>query len=346
MATSEERRIAQPWANAEERTPKVLFIVGWDRSGSTILDLVLGAVDGFFAVGELHHLWRRGIVEERLCGCGKRPIDCPVWAPILQEIYGHIPDREEARSVVNFRKRALRVRSTWRILRHRGRGLDAYLPLMARTYRAAAAVANASVIVDASKDPSDAAVLTLLPAVEPYFVHLVRDPRATAFSFTRRQKRQPDTRDGTRMPRQGVVESTRNWLVWNIAAERVREAVPPDRWTFLRYEDFVADPAVAIERIVRFIGEDPEQLPFVDATTARVGGNHTVSGNPARFADDTVTIRDDDEWRRQQSIRDRSIASAVALPRLRRYGYPLVGTVRGDGRPAGHGTAGERTSPE
>ena len=49
---------------------KVVLIVGRGRSGSTILDNVLGGIEGFVSVGELHNLWRRAILKGRLCGCG------------------------------------------------------------------------------------------------------------------------------------------------------------------------------------------------------------------------------------------------------------------------------------
>jgi len=39
-----------------EPTARVLYIAGWGRSGSTILDNVLGQVDGFFSAGELMFL--------------------------------------------------------------------------------------------------------------------------------------------------------------------------------------------------------------------------------------------------------------------------------------------------
>lgn len=44
---------------------KVLYIAGWGRSGSTILDNVLGQVEGFFSGGELSYLWERGLSENR-----------------------------------------------------------------------------------------------------------------------------------------------------------------------------------------------------------------------------------------------------------------------------------------
>ena len=39
----------------------------------------LGEVDGFFFAGELRYLWQRGLVEDRLCGCGLPLSACPFW---------------------------------------------------------------------------------------------------------------------------------------------------------------------------------------------------------------------------------------------------------------------------
>lgn len=49
---------------------RVLSIVGYTRSGSTLLDSILGELDGVFSAGELHYLWERGLLEHRTCGCG------------------------------------------------------------------------------------------------------------------------------------------------------------------------------------------------------------------------------------------------------------------------------------
>lgn len=323
MSTPEARTAPQSPAIGDERDVKVLFIVGWDRSGSTILDLVLGGTTGFLAVGELQHLWDRGILERRLCGCGSPVVDCAHWSAILERVYGRRPDVADARSVVETRSRELRVRSTWRITRTRGRGLEIYLSLMRKLYREIAAGTRARVIVDASKDPPFAAVLSLLPGVRPYFVHLVRDPRATAFSMSRRPKIQTDTPDSRRMTRESVARSTRNWLLWNVAAEHVRRTVPQENWLLLRYEDFVARPAASVQQITRFVGEDRAATPFVDDSTADLAVNHTVSGNPSRFTSGRVTITNDAEWMQHQPAADRLVATALALPLLHRYGYRL-----------------------
>ena len=83
-------------------------------------------------------------------------------------------------------------------------------------------------------------------------------------------------------------------------------------------------------RIAALVGEPDARLPFVDEHTAELGTNHTVSGNPGRFRTGPVTLRLDDEWVAHQAARDRWATTALALPMLLRYRYPL--------RP-GHGAA-------
>lgn len=63
---------------------KVLYMLGLGRSGTTVLDLLLGGIDRFFSVGELQSLWKESIGEGRLCGCGRPVAQCPVWTSVLR----------------------------------------------------------------------------------------------------------------------------------------------------------------------------------------------------------------------------------------------------------------------
>jgi hypothetical protein len=59
-------------------------------------------------------------------------------------------------------------------------------------------------------------------------------------------------------------------------------------------------------------------------------GNHTVSGNPARYVHGIVPIReDDDEWRSRMPMRQRIAVTVATLPGLVRYGYGLGGVSSG-----------------
>jgi hypothetical protein len=117
------------------------------------------------------------------------------------------------------------------------------------------------------------------------------------------------------------VKSASGWMLWNLAAERVRRSLPRERSMFVRYEDFVSRPRDTIRWIVKKTGESGSDDSFIDESTAAVGINHTVSGNPVRFTHDKISIGLDDEWMRKQSIVDRSLSTAMAMPLMRRYGY-------------------------
>jgi len=307
---------------------KVLYIAGWGRSGSTIIDNILGEIDGFFSGGEIHYLWERGLIEGRKCGCGRGLSECPVWSRVLERLeINEIAASASPAQVVRWQRESVRVRHAFGLLRmtperaRRKESLDLYTRLLGATYAAIAEVTGARVIVDSSKRPSDVAALHLVPGVSPYAVHLVRDPRAVAYSWHRR-KAHLDRSAPTEMRRHGTAASTLSWSLWNAAIEMLRRSdhVESKR---LRYEDFVVDPRRAIQAIVDMVGEDASDVPFVDGMTVRLSGNHTISGNPSRFSTGTVFLKSDDDWIREQSFKDRMIATSLAAPLLHRYGYRL-----------------------
>jgi hypothetical protein len=306
---------------------KVLYIVGWGRSGSTILDNLLGQLDGFLSTGELRNLWQEGLTEGRKCGCGAPVRTCPVWSRVLAESLGRMEgwDTEAAQAIV-WEKRALRTRHTACVaLATKGWGrpseeLRAYSDLMGRVYSTIGTTTDARVIVDSSKVPSHAFLLESLPEVEAYFVHLVRDPRAAAFSWKKTTSRM-DRDDTEPMPRFGTFKSASNWLGFNLAAEALRSRFARDRMLLVRYEDFVLYPQKTLLDIIRLVGENVRDLPFEGDRVVRLGLTHTVSGNPSRFRTGSVELKEDVEWVSGQSSRDRLLATVIASPLLHRYGY-------------------------
>lgn len=300
---------------------KVLYVMGAGRSGSTVLDNILGELDGFASVGELHNLWKRGLVRGGECGCGRPLSVCEVWQSVLSTAAESLDiSRIDAPSVRSSQEEALQMRHTRKIARaNRPSGwpeLDAYVEVLTEIYRAIGRVMDARVVVDSSKRPPTAAALHLTAGIEPYYLHLVRDPRAVAYSRTRHK-----VAHGREMRKASAGRTTGRWLLHNSLAEIVHHHVPAKRYLFLRYEDFVRRPRLSIESIVRFIGEVPAQWPFVDDRTVTLTANHTAAGNPSRFKTGPVEIREDNEWRVRMRRTDMFVATALAAPLMRRYGY-------------------------
>lgn len=327
---------------------KVLYIAGWGRSGSTVLDNLLGELDGYFSGGELHYFWERGLIEGRKCGCGRLITSCEVWSRVLERVASSTAlSQVDPHQIVQWQTETVRVRHTQRLLRTSPADvadsipLRSYAEVLGGLYGAIADAGEARVIVDSSKRPSDGAFLRLLPNVVPYYIHLVRDPRAVAYSW-RRRKRQLDRDRPAELRRHGVADSTASWLGWNLEIESLRRHVPAQHSLLVRYEDFVRRPRSVVAGVVNMVGEDTGALPFEDDSTVRLSGNHTTSGNPSRFTTGAVKLRGDDEWLMHQPTWDRLQATAIAAPLLRRYGYPL----RLGARPRSHGAPTDRSASE
>ncbi|HEU4730409.1 MAG TPA: sulfotransferase [Kofleriaceae bacterium] len=299
---------------------KVLSINGWCRSGSTILGNLLNEVPGLFHVGELHFLWRNayGKGSNTRCGCGADLVRCPIWSRVLAaELPAGASPEAHAEDVRRRQRRALRTRHTWSVLR-RGPGTDdlrAHAATLARTYRAIAELTGCRVIVDSTKLPGEAALLPSVEGIEPLYLHLVRDPRAVAHSWSRR-KDYAHTMSAAR--------STAYWVGFNLASRALVHR-HPERSGFLRYEDFIRDPGAALRALIERCGGDPAATP-IRGRTAELHENHTVTGNPDRFRTGPTLIRPfDDAWRDELSPGARLATLALAWPLLAHYGYPLRG---------------------
>lgn len=305
---------------------RVLYIAGSGRSGSTVLDKVLGELEGFFAAGEVSYVWERGLIENWLCGCGVRFLDCPLWTTVLQGAFGG-PNGVDARQMVALQRRVTRIRYVPRVLRAhlsrdpRGLGLGSLPENLGRLYRALRATTGSRVIVDSSKFPGYAYVLGSVAGIDLRVLHLVRDPRAVAYSWMRR-KAQPDRGEARDMHQVGPLMSSLQWGIWNATIETLWKP-DPGRYLLLRYEDFVREPEAAVRRIHGWMGERPAELPFLEGRVARLGPSHTVAGNPNRLETGRVQLRPDMEWASRMAPRDRRLVTGLTWSQLGRYHYPV-----------------------
>ena len=315
---------------------KVLSVVGAGRSGTTVLASLLDEVDGVTSAGELRWLWERGVRDRRPCGCGRAPEECPVWGPVVTGSREHLTTLAPPRTVDDLiaAQHALKRPSAFpRVLRTvtdagAGDGADDGAGLtdlalvqgaMAGVCRALAHTTGASVVVDISKRPLDAAVLAGVPDLDTYVLHVVRDPRAVVHSW-RRAKTFSAAGEVRTMGTRGLASSVRRWTGNALFAEALRRRYPPERWLHLRYEDFAARPRATTEQVLDFLGVRAA-TSFTDARTARLRPNHIVAGNPSRFTTGDVTIRQDDAWTREMPRRDQRVVVGLTLPLLYRYRY-------------------------
>lgn len=286
--------------------PRVLYLAGWGRSGSTLLNSLL-ARKGVVAVGELRWLWRRGVIGGYMCSCRQPWHDCELWRPVVQAVLTMADFREGARSADDAVTRAARKALVWSALRRRLPVKDGAL-MARRLYERIAEGAGAAVVVDSSKSPEHAA-LARATGLDVKIVHLVRDARGVTWS-NQRSKELPS---GVTLPpfreRRHPAYVAARWTVRNLLIDI---AVRPD--LRLRYEDLATNPEASIASIFDTIGLE---LPPPG------GVEHTISGNSTRFTPVPAELRPDVEWIERQPSYHRLVTTVLSAPLLARYGYPL-----------------------
>ena len=328
----------------ETKPPTILLIGGTGRSGSTLLDRLLGELPGFVAVGELRYTWSEALADNRYCGCGARFLDCPFWSEVGRRAFGgwdQIDPREAValeRSIARHRHIPLLAMGDTAPARHAGLR-DRYLAMLGLMYAAIRDVSGADVIIDSTKDAAHAHVLRRMPGADFRVLHLVRDSRGVAWSWAKVVRSDPDHY----MRRFSPPVTALRWVASNLMVESLGWFGVPR--LLLRYETLVAQPQAALAAAASFAGRpvDPEALNFVREGGAWLGAHHTIAGNPMRMAAGHIGLRLDEAWRTSMPVAQRAQVTALTWPLLRHYSQPGAGRSADAGnKPAALDAAGGR----
>ena len=222
----------------------VLFIGGLGRSGSTLLDRMLGRLDDVWSVGELVHIWERGLDENNRCGCGERFRDCAFWGRVGEVAFGgwDTLDVEEVLALKASvdRNRFVPLMVLPGLSRPYRARLERYLDLLERLYAAIREVSGRPLVVDASKHASHAFLVRRMRGVDLRLVHLVRDSRGVAFSWTKRMRRAEVVSGDALMATDTPLRMSARYLAFDLLFHLLGALGVPSM--LLRYESLVRDP--------------------------------------------------------------------------------------------------------
>ncbi len=301
----------------------VIYIAGSGRSGSTLLEQMLGQTAEFVAVGELRHLWRADYAHD-LCGCGQPFQNCPFWQPVLAEVFGSAASIDFA-AMLALRNQVDRIRYlpymlwSWQTAVYRQRHAQ-YSGIIAQIYRQIQAYFGKPYIVDSSKDISTLYMLAKMPTIRLHVVHLVRDSRAVAYSWQRKRVNPQVTRSTKYMPIYSPTYAAFDWLYRNLFVEWGKPLY--HSYHFIRYEDFIQEPKAILRKFATELGSLTIDWSFIKTTAMAFSQViHTASGNPMRFQKGETVLRLDDAWQQEMTSRSKRIVTMLTWLSLRRYGY-------------------------
>jgi hypothetical protein len=256
--------------NLKTDFPLVLYIMGTGRSGTTMLEIMLSVNDDVCGVGELTHIFRDGFEGDKTCACGQAFSQCAFWSQIQQRL--SYPFRQ----VLQFSDLLNRI--DW----HKGflktlfhafskKKTKAYARINKELYTACADVSGRRVIVDSSKYPGRALMLSRLYGSAVKIICLTRSAEGLLNAFLKTDVEQP-----SKSPFAVLV-----YYVYVLLCCRI-VALATNNVLFITFEELTAFPVKTIKKIEAFTGITFEQTRRRLENNAALTPGHIVTGNRLR----------------------------------------------------------------
>ncbi|MEO0644841.1 MAG: sulfotransferase [Cyanobacteria bacterium J06650_10] len=306
------------------RRIQILAITGVGRSGSTLLEKILGQHEDFFPIGEFAMLWGE-MNHDFLCNCGESFFECAFWTQVFERASGGF-EGIDADEILKIRQSVDRnyyiplIRNP--ALRPKGyqKKLSRFIEVLSSIYSSISELSGDKIILDSSKSPAYFHILSLVPEVELTIIHLVRDSRAVAYSWQKKKRMTYSVDREQYIEQQGAAEAAIKWAAKNVVANTLKPIAK--NYVFVRYEDFATEPEKTTQYILKAIGKESTEIDSLMGGNAAVTETHGILGNPTpRSQKQGITIRQDNEWHEKLPQLDKSIVTLLTLPLLAKYGY-------------------------
>lgn len=304
---------------------RVLYIVGSGRSGSTVVDILLGNLPSAESVGELCNLAQRAWIDNEVCSCGAAAQECPFWSKVRLEWerLGQFSDLSEYARLQSLFENFKSPRVWIRLARERRSPSPEFLRYAALTrslFQAIRTIRGKELVIDSSKNPARALALTIMPGIDLFVVHLIRDGRGVGNSLRQAFARDVSSGLQKEIRARPVWRTTLFWVAVNLQSEWVGRHVARQRQTRLRYEDLTTAPGESLAVLGELVGQDVAELRRAVDQGEPLGVGHLVAGNRLRMAG-SLRLSLDEKWKTALSKREKQQFWLMAGWLARRYGY-------------------------
>ena len=325
MQLMRQRRDTRSRDHQRVKLPLV-YILSTGRSGSTLLDVLLGAQPECWTLGEFQ-LLDIGAGRQLQCGCHSLISRCSFWGPLLDRI------RQSIRFPLGYFRSGRHPNGKvirWPLLPSllTGRPLPIHRPA-AEAYaisnltaldeaRCAAEQHQDKVtwLIDASKDPYRLFWLQASGHFDIRVVHLVRRPEGFVCNMMRSAGISgvgPVARYALRWTVDNLISLVLLWrMFW------------PDAVRTIHYEKLATDPEGTVGELCTWLNVpfDPQRT-----RTTRFAVNHGIAGNRPRWEDLAVVF--EERWRTAMSPLHQRLVTLLTAPLMRwRSPEPATGAYR------------------
>ncbi|QBQ55966.1 sulfotransferase [Nitrosococcus wardiae] len=322
--------------------PRILYIASSSRSGSTILEHTLGAVEGVFNVGELRRISDfynmnsqaiRDPANSLACTCGAKVVDCTFWREVEKEsglALGEAKFSSQLDSINRSLFKIIFFISGPKITKWFSKIYKPFEKEIAvgencfKVYSAIKKITKAKYVVDSSKMIHHFLVLKTVCPERVSLLALFRDGRAVSKSMIRGERKryfkkgnfsnkEDSSIDYTQILRAAIL----SWVITTLQILLFYIRLSKKYRHFIRYEDFCNEPnSVLVEVLFKF------GLTNIESTTRNPEKYiHTIGGSPSRFSSTFRKIDTDKRWRKDWNKKDARIFTIYAGLINRMLGY-------------------------
>lgn len=287
----------------------VVYICSDTRSGSTLLDMLLGRHSRVTSVGELHHLYSylngtyfRQKVKEDTCACEKNILECPFWSRVITDYNVQneteikfartrfaVPPNFIARYFFDFSIATARLSKLKRRMSNKKDRFNNYAEIADtrfKLYSIINSVNSTSYVMDSSKKIVG---LKFLLAWKPTYVKaifLTRDLRAIATSKFKRE------------PGSSLLVMMLQTMFFHIKLFLAVKTVPQKYRMVINYEDLIANTTDVLKRIFMFLEIDNNSEIDLESYYE----SHVLGGSPHRLTNKKMKIYVDDRWKENKAL--------------------------------------------
>ena len=260
----------------------LIYIGGYGRSGSTLLEYLMTANPKLVACGEVASCLRT--TRKSRCTCRQPVKECPVWDLFFS------PSSQA---------------SGWT---HRNLTL-ALLEHVSGDYQ---------LMVDSSKTAwaSMGMPFRLKQRLGQNFhlIHIVRDPRAVCWSLIQGERKSPALYHRTLR----CVSSTIGWYLANLGCEFFRLFYSA-QYVRVRYEDLARSPDEVLQKLFSRLLPD---IPWDPEAIGNNNNRHQLHGNRMRKRQLSIrTVQEDIRWRNEMPLSYRRLVATLSWLLRSRYRY-------------------------
>jgi len=278
-----------------EKTIKAIYIAGYGRSGSTLLDIYLGQHPDLVSGGELCNLlaWVNDKTRFQLCACGKKVEDCLVWGTVIKKIAELA--KKEGVSLIQLEEVRRKLENRRELFLHRHSVQDRIAKGYQEFYKKIQqeifsqllhSKAGAKFVIDSSKTVAHSAARPMSLVNNCGFdlrvIHLVRDARSVVGSALKGRNRDLERGKASSVNYIGL-RAALNWLLTNLGCDILQHKLTKSNFIRVRYEDLVGYPGVVSKKLGDFIGVSVNPLLTALRRESWLEEVHTFGGNRMRL---------------------------------------------------------------